>query len=232
MTRISIRTLAAGALALLLTFIGTATAQTTTSSAVLNSLEVQELIKRGDPADHARLGVHFAVLAEVHAADARRHSEMAVAFVATPTRRKAANAAADHCKRLERLNLQSAKTLRELAAHHDGLSGGKVHAPPRGAATFEAGKGAPAPTAEELTAWASKASAPAEHRAVEEYFKSLDKRYAAEADDHVAMAEAYRRTRTSQAAVHCDRLVSLLRDSAKEARTAVASHEDAAGTAR
>jgi hypothetical protein len=157
---------------------------------------------------------------------------MAGAFIASPTKRTTANSAADHCKRLERLNLQSAATLRELAGHHDGLSGGKASAPPRGAAAFEAGKGAPAPTAEELNAWASKASAPAEHRAVEEYFKSLDKRYTAEANDHVSMAQAYRGTRAAQAAVHCDRLVSLLRNSAKEARAAVAGHAASPGTSR
>ena len=53
------RTIHLGALAVdalaLFTFVGGAAAQTT-SSAVLNSLEVQDLIKRAEPADHARLG--------------------------------------------------------------------------------------------------------------------------------------------------------------------------------
>ena len=110
----------------LLTFVGGRRAQTT-SSAVLNSLEVQQLITRAEPADHARLEVHFAVLAEQYAADAKRHSAMAQAFIASPIRRTAANSAADHCKRLEQLNLQSAATLRELAAHHEGLAAGKGH---------------------------------------------------------------------------------------------------------
>ena len=73
MKTISVRALSIGALALL-TLAGAAAAQTT-SSAVLNSLEVQELIKRAAPGDHARLEVHFAVLAEQYAADAPWHAD-------------------------------------------------------------------------------------------------------------------------------------------------------------
>jgi hypothetical protein len=80
MNTIFIRALSIGALALF-PFAGAAAAQTT-SSAVLNSLEVQELIKRAEPAGHSRLEVHFAVLAEQHAAEAKRHSAMAQAFIA------------------------------------------------------------------------------------------------------------------------------------------------------
>ena len=72
MRPIHFRTISAGVLAFV-TFVGGAAAQTT-PSAVLNSLQLQELIKRGDPADHARLGAHFAELADQYAADARKHS--------------------------------------------------------------------------------------------------------------------------------------------------------------
>jgi hypothetical protein len=230
MRTIHLHALSVGALAFL-TFAGGVSAQTT-SSAVLNSLEVQELIKRAEPADHARLEVHFAVLAEQHAAEGKRHSAMAQAFIASPIRRTAANSAADHCKRLEQLNLQSAATLRQLAAYHEGLGAGKASAKPRGAERFEGGAGAPAPTTEELTALATKASTPADHNALQEYFLTLAKRYAAEASDHVAMAQAYRGTRISQAAVHCDRLAALSRDEAKEATEAEAMHKQLAGVAR
>ncbi len=219
-----------GALALS-ALVGGAAAQTT-SSAVLNSLEVRELIKRAEPADHARLEVHFAVLAEQYAAEAKRHSAMAQAFIASPIRRTAANSAADHCKRLEQLNLQSAATLRQLAAYHEGLGAGKASAKPRGAERFEGGAGAPAPTTEALTALAVKASTPADHSALQEYFLTLAKRYAAEANDHVAMAQAYRGTRIAQAAVHCDRLAALSRDEAKEATEAAGMHKQLAGAAR
>ena len=230
MRTIHLCALSVGAL-ISIAFAASAAAQTT-SSAVLNSLEVQELIKRAEPADHVRLEVHFAVLAELYAADARRHSAMEQAFIASPIRRKAANSAADHCKRLEQLNLQSAATLRRLAAYHEGLGAGKASAKPRGAERFEGGAGAPAPTTEELTALAAKASTPADHNALQEYFLTLAKRYAAEANDHVAMAQAYRGTRISQEAAHCDRLAALSRDEAKEATEAAAIHKQLAGVAR
>lgn len=214
-----------------ITFAASAPAQTT-SSAVLNALEVRELIKRADPADHARLEVHFAVLAEQYAAEAKRHSAMAQAFIASPIRRTAANSAADHCTRLERLNLQSAATLRQLAAYHEGLGAGKATTKPRGAERFEGGAGAPTPTTEALTALAAKASTPADHHALQEYFLTLAKRNAAEANDHVAMAHAYRGTRITQAAVHCDRLAALSRDKAKEATEAAAMHKQLGGVAR
>lgn len=205
-----------------------AVAQTTTS-AVLNSFEVQQLIKRGDPDDHARLSVHFGVLAEQHALDARRHTAMARAFIAQPARRAAVNASADHCKRLAELNEQSATTLRELAAHHEALAAGKSSVAPRGATPFESGKGAPEPTVEELSAMAAKAATPADHRALEEYFQTAVKRYTAEVNEHTAMAAAYRGTRAAQTAAHCDRLVTLARESAKEAKAAAEMHSNLAG---
>ena len=56
----------------------------------------------------------------------------------------------------------------------------------------------------------------------------MAKRYAAEANDHVAMAQVYRGTRITQAAVHCDRLAALSRDEAKEATEAAAMHKQLA----
>ena len=54
---------------------------------------------------------------------------------------------------------------------------------------------------------AAKASTPADHHALEEYFLTLAKRYTADANEHAATANTYRGTRIAQAAVHCDRLV-------------------------
>ena len=48
---------------------------------------------------------------------------------------------------------------------------------------------------------AAKASTPAEHRALEEYFLTLAKRYTADAAEHTTTANTYRGTRTAQAAV-------------------------------
>ena len=62
MRRIQIRALSLAAIATL-AFSGTPTAQDK-PSALLNTLEVQRLVARALPADHARLGAHFAALAD------------------------------------------------------------------------------------------------------------------------------------------------------------------------
>ena len=229
MRTIPVRTLCAGALALL-TFVGGAVAQTT-SSPVLSSLEVQQLITRAEPADHARLGAHFTALAERYAADARRHTAMSKAVGGNPNRQMATGSSARYT-RLAELNTQSAATLRELAAYHEGLAAGKASVAPRGGARFEGGAGAPAPTTEQLTALAARASTPADHRGLEEYFLTLAKRHTADANDHAMMARTYRGTKIAQAAAHCDHMVMLLRDSAKEATAAAELHKSLAGIAR
>jgi hypothetical protein len=209
-----------------------ATALAQTASPVLNALEVRKLVASTEPGDNARLSAHFAALAGNYEADARRHNAMAQAFSAAPTRPVPANTAADHYTRLAAFNRQSAETLRELAAHHERLAAGVPSTAPRGAARFHAGAGAPEPSDAELRALAAQASTPADHRFLEEYFLTAAKRYTADADQHVAMAQAYRGTRIAQAAAHCDRLVALARDSAKEARAAAEMHRQLAKVGR
>lgn len=116
MKTISIRALSIGALALL-TFAGAAAAQTD-PSAVLNSLQVQDLVKRADPADHARLGAHFAALADRYTAEANEHATMAQAYRGG----RIAQAAA-HCDRLIALSRDSAKEATAAAAMHKDLAG-------------------------------------------------------------------------------------------------------------
>ena len=218
----SIRSIAVGTL----TFValGGAAAAQTLSSPILNTLEVRKLVSSTEPADNARLSAHFAALADRYAADARRHNAMAQAFIAAPTRRTPSNTAADHCKRLAALNTKSADTLRELSAHHNKLVAGSPSTPPKGSERFQGGAGAPEPSDAELSALATKANTPADHRALQEYFLSAAKRYTADANEHIVMAAAYRGTRIAQAAVHCDRLVDLSRDEAKEATAAAEMH--------
>jgi hypothetical protein len=79
---------------------------------------------------------------------------------------------------------------------------------------------------------AAKASTPADHRALEEYFLTLAKRYTAQASEHATTASTYRGTKVAQAAVHCDNLVRMSRDAAKEATEAAAMHKQLAGVAR
>jgi hypothetical protein len=209
-----------------------ALAMAQTGSAVLNSLDVQKLVASSDPADNVRLSAHFGALADRYAREAGRHEAMAQAFTGAPTRRTPANTAANHCKRLATLNKQSAETLRELAAYHEKRAAGAAAAVPKGAARFQAGAGAPEPSDDELKALAARANTPADHHALEEYFQGAAKRYREAVNEHTAMAQAYRGTRIAQAAVHCDRLVTLSRDEAKEAAAAAEMHKQLATVAR
>ena len=84
----------------------------------------------------------------------------------------------------------------------------------------------------ELKALAAKAATPADHRALQEYFLTLAKRYTAEASEHAAIAQSYRGTRIAQAAAHCERIVANAREAAKEATAAAAMHAQLAGVAR
>lgn len=203
-----------------LAFAGTAAAQTP-SSAVLNTLEVRRLVGSADAGDQARLASHFSALAERYEARARRHTAMAKSD-GNPNH-PIAGLAMYH-QRQARLNAQSAATLRELAAHHQRLAMGTASAAPRDGADFEAGAGALTPTDEDLVALAAKARTPADHRALEEYFVTLEKQYTADVAEHVAMANTYRGTRIAWAAVHCDQLAKRARESAQRAKEAAATH--------
>ena len=221
---VALAALASGALA------GGAAAQERTPG-LLNEFEVRQRVERGDPADHVRLSAHFAILGERYSAEARRHTTMAQSFGGNPNRNIGTGMAV-HCKRLADLSTQSATTVRELSASHEKAAAGTPVTLPRDGARFEDGAGAPAPTEEELNSLASKARIPAEHRALEEYFLTLATRYTAEANAHVAWAQTYRGTRIAPAAVHHDRLATLSRDSAKEAREAASMHKQLASIAR
>jgi hypothetical protein len=209
---------------------GIATAQDRPTG-LLNNLEVRELVGRAEPGDNARLAVHFSVLADRYAAEAKRHESMSRSFVGNPSRNLGSGMSV-HCKRLADLNTQSATTVRELATYHEKLAAGTPATPPRDGARFQGGAGAPEPTEKELNALAAKASTPAEHKALEEYFLTLAKRYTAEAEEHVALAQTYRGTRIAQAAVMHDRLAALARDSAKETTAAADMHKQLATVAR
>ena len=229
MKAIHIRTLSVAALALA-AFAGSATAQDK-SPTLLNTLEVQQLVKRAEAGDNARLAAHFTALAERYVAEAKRHTSMSQSFAGNPSRNLGTGMSA-HCKQLAELNTQSATTLRELATYHRGLAAGAAVVPPAAGSHFEGGAGAPRPTDQELNAMAAKAGTPADHLALEEYFLTLAKRDTAEANEHLALAQAYRGTRIAQAAVHHDRLAGLARDSAKEATAGAEMHKQLAGVAR
>ena len=156
---------------------------------------------------------------------------MSQSFTGNPGRTVATGMSA-HCKRLADLNTESATTVRELAAYHEKLAAGAPATPPRDAARFHGGAGAPAPTQKDLNLLAAKASTPADHRALEEYFLTLATRYTAAAEDHVRFAEAVRGTNIAYASAIHDHLARLARESAKEATAAAEMHEQLATIGR
>lgn len=235
MTSIRFRGAAIGLIAFT-AFASQAAAQVPPSSILMN-LEVRQLIARGEPADHARLRDHFTALADQYAADAKQHNAMAQVFIASPSVRVRAQSSANHCKRLENLATQSAATLRELAAHHDRLAAGVPSTAPKNATRFEAGEGAREAWQheKEIHDLAANARTPVDHRAIEEYFESIEKQYTKAVNEHTGMARAYRAVPNrlgGDPAAHCDRLVKLSRESAKEASAVAAEHKKAADAAR
>ena len=121
MRTVHFRSLSIAAIAVL-TFAGSVAAQDK-PSALLNTLEVQQLVKRAEPGDNARLAAHFTALADRYAAEAKRHTSMAQSFVGNPSRNLGTGMSA-HCKQLANLNTQSATELRELATYHQKLASG------------------------------------------------------------------------------------------------------------
>lgn len=83
---------------------------------------------------------------------------------------------------------------------------------------------------------AANARTPADHRAIEEYFESIEKNCNKAVSEHASMAQAYRavpnRRGGGDPAAHCDRLVKLSRESAKEAGAVAAEHKQAADASR
>jgi hypothetical protein len=201
------------------------------ASAFLNTLEVRQLVARAEPEDNARLSAHFTALASREAAEATRHTSMSQSFVGNPSRNLGTGMSV-HCKRLADLNRQEAATLRELATYHDELARGKAATLPDGAAKYQSGVGAPAPTDKELAELAAKASMPADHRALEEYFRTLASRYETDANEHASFANGLRGTRIEHAAAIHSRLATLSRDAAKEASAAAEMHQQLATVAR
>lgn len=210
-------------------FGGTAAAQTS-SSPILNTVELKQFAVSSAPADQAKVAAHFTALAQRHEADAQRHAEMAKRYVGVPGPRGGGREMAAHCRRLTDLGMKSAATLRELAKHHAALAGGAASVLPPNGAKYEAGAEARQPSEADLARLAGDAKTAADHKALEAYFQAFAKRYDEEADGHAGMATLYRTTsRLAPLAVHCDRLVTELRGIANEARTAAAMHATLAG---
>lgn len=215
-----------------LAFGAVAAAQQSGSSDLLTANQVRQLIATAQPADHARLRAHFEALSAKYTADAARHTAMARS-AGNPSRRSGGDPAGHH-NRLAALAKDSATITKELATHHGQLAAGAASTAPRDSARFEKGAGAPAgPSEKQLLELAAKASTPAEHGELVEYYESLAKQYSTDAADHSAMAAAYRGTKSGTSmASHCDRLVQIARQEVKEATALAADHKQLATGAR
>jgi hypothetical protein len=208
----------------------TALAAAQTAPGILNKLEVQKLVATDTPEANVALAAHFNALADRYLADAKGHEAMGKAYKANANR-SAVTTAANHCERLAALAKESAAATREMAKYHQDLAGGKAAVAPKGAAAFQGGKGAPEPTADQLHHLAMTAKSRTDHLALEEYFATVAKKNTADAEDHAVMAKAYRagvRKGNYDPATHCDHLVRLARDAAKEAAAAASFHHQLA----
>lgn len=194
-------------------------------AALLNELELAQLVERAEPADHARLSAHFAAVEARYRAEAARHTSMTKSLAAFASKQPAMPA---HCERLASLNTRIADEARDLAAHHSEAARGGTTTAPADGAGLARGTGARTPTADELAAFASKATAAGDHQLLAEYFSAVAQKYTAEADRHAAIAKSYRGTKAASAAAHCERLVRAARASADEAKAAADMHRQAA----
>lgn len=207
-----------------------AVAAAQTPPGLLNRLEVQRFVAADTPEANVALAGHFTALADRYAADAAGHTAMGKAYSANANRSAGTNASR-HCERLASLAAESSTAAREMATYHRDLAGGTAPVAPKGAAAFQGGKGAPEATADQLHHLAMMAKTRTDHLVLEEHFATLAKKATAEAEDHAAMARAYRagvRKGNYDPAAHCDRLVRLNREAAKEATEAANLHKQLA----
>jgi hypothetical protein len=186
---------------------------------LLNKLEVQTLVARGDPVDNDRLFAHFRVLWDRALTNAEQHESMAGSVTGNPNR-SSGSGTPQHCTQLAVLERQSATTLRALTLYHKQLAEGVPATLPPGAARFEGGAGAPDPTQQELDALAARARSRTDHLALEEYLRTVATRHTRTADEHMLRALTFRGGRFANAAVHHEHLASVARDAARRATRA------------
>ena len=87
---------------------------------LLSDKEAQELVASAKmPADHAKLGKHFAAKAASYTADAQRHAAFAAGYRSNT--RSSTAFAADHCDRLVKQTREAASAARELSTYHQSL---------------------------------------------------------------------------------------------------------------
>jgi hypothetical protein len=193
-----------------------------TTPGLLNSFEVKRLVAERTPAADARLATHFAALADRYTREAVVNEAQATFYMGNPNHPFVGNMGSClYCERLSQHARASARITRELASYYKSLAAGVPAEAPRGAAAFQAGEGAPAPTAGEMRQLAAVARTPADHLVLQEYFLTLATQKTVEAKKYASMANMFRvsgQPRGSEVtAMQNDRLAKLAREAAREA---------------
>ena len=223
MMLVLIGTLAASAMA------GTAAARTTTG--VLNTLEVQRLVREDTVAAHVVLSRHYMALADEFAGDAARLDALAILPVGTPNHQVTSGAEVRRLRQAEDA-MACSEAARRMAAYHEFLSMGMAPTPPPERTLFDGGFGAPSPTAAEMKAIVAAARGAADHRALEEYFTRMAVHHTGDAKARATLASNLRVTgqrRASEvAAMDCERLANEARKRARQATAAAALHHQLA----
>src|SRR5215471_3750673 len=162
----------------------TATAQN--ASGLLSMIEVQRLVVADTPEAHTALADHFIALADVYHVDAGRYAALAALPAGNPNHSFATDVRG---RRMQQKETAAAaeRTVRAVAAYHQILSLGGISRRPAGAPAFDGGKGAPLPTRAELDELARISRTPSAERELVEYFLTI-------ARSEAANAEAYART--------------------------------------
>ena len=89
-------------------------------------------------------------------------------------------------------------------------------------------------TSKQVKELVATATTPADHLKLSKHFTALAAKYEAQANEHAAEAQAYRKNPTFMesknpsgpgTAAHCDRFAELTRQAAKEARELASAHE-------
>lgn len=198
-----------------------------TTPGLLNRLEVQRLVSERTPAADAALATHFAALANMYTREAAVNEARASFYWGNPNHPFVGNMnSCNYCEELSQRARASARITRELASYYNSLAAGTPAQAPQGAAAFQAGAGAPAPTVGELRQLAAAASTPADHLVLQEYFVMLARQKTVEANRYASNASMSRvsgQPRGSEVtAMQYDRLAKLARN---EARAATVSAE-------
>jgi hypothetical protein len=199
---------------------------------VLTADNVRALIARGEPADHARLGLHFAALAEQYAAEARQHEASGKAYAGNTKLAHIAAAQAAHCRTLAERSRAAAQAFEELATAHTKAAKGAAPA----SLPEQTGHPAQSAAGREMPRLAAAVDSKGDHLTLAKHFDDLGARYEREAAEHTAYAKSWRATTkiASAAAIaaHCDRAAAELLNLAREARATAAVHKEQADSAK